>query len=62
MATNTRQNYRKGSVNNRTQTYNPLVKRWIKRNAETGKFIDQKTDGSAYKGVAKEVDGRRTKP
>lgn len=61
MAKNTGHNYRKGSVTKRTQTYNPLTKRWTKRDATTGKFIDQKADGLAYKGVAKEVDGRRTK-
>lgn len=58
MAKNTNQNYRKGSVNNRTQTLNPKTDMWTKRDATTGKFIDGKA-GEPFKGVAKEKDGRR---
>jgi hypothetical protein len=60
MAKNTGQNYRKGAVSNRSQVYNPLTEKWVKRDTETGKFLGQKSDGTAFKGVAKEVDDRRT--
>lgn len=54
MARNTNQGSRNGSVKNRSQIYNPLTGHYIKRDTETGKFIDVKTDGSAFKGVKKE--------
>lgn len=59
MATNTGEGYRKGSVKNRTQLYNPQTDTFIKRDAETGRFMDGKK-GEPFKGVAKEKDGRRS--
>jgi hypothetical protein len=59
MAKNTGEGFRRGSVNDRTQVYNPTIDRWVKRDAETGRFMDQKEDGDPFKGVAKEEDGRR---
>lgn len=59
MAKNTGEGFRRGSVNDRTQVYNPTIERWIKRDAETGRFMDQKEDGGPFKGVAKEEDDRR---
>ncbi|ELY2621646.1 hypothetical protein ACN5L3_001243 [Cronobacter malonaticus] len=59
MAKNTGEGYREGSVKDRTQTQNPQNGNFTKRDTETGKFIDQKTDGTPFKGVAKEKDGRR---
>ena len=38
---------------------NPKTDQWIKRDAETGRFMDAKEDGTPFKGVAKEVDDRR---
>ena len=58
MATNTGNGYRKGSVKDRTQTFNPQNERWIKRDKETGRFMDQKINGKPFKGVAKEPDDR----
>lgn len=58
MANNTNQGYRNGSVNDRTQTQTPNGN-WVKRDVETGQFIDQKQGGEPFKGVAKEPDGRR---
>lgn len=60
MATNTGNGFRKGSVTDRTQTHNPKTNTWVKRDTDTGKFIDQKKDGTPFKGVAKEKDGRRS--
>lgn len=45
---------RKGAVRKRSQTYNPTTDRWTKRDAETGKFMDQKKDKRPFKGVRKE--------
>ena len=59
MAKNTGEGFRRGSVDDRTQVHNPSNDRRVKRDAETGKFMDQKADGAPFKGVAKEVDHRR---
>jgi hypothetical protein len=61
MAKNTGAGFRRGSVDDRSQVQNPKNGNWTKRNGDTGKFIDQKTDGKPFKGVAKEPDGRRDK-
>lgn len=59
MATNTGKGSRRGSVDDRTQTKNPKTDNWTKRNTDTGRFMDQKKGGEPFKGVAKELDGRR---
>lgn len=59
MAKNTGEDYRKGSVTDRTQVQNTQSGNWVKRDTTTGQFIDQKTDGEKFKGVATEVDKRR---
>jgi len=47
-------NHRHGAVRDRSQTYNPHSDRWVKRDGETGKFINQKSDEKPFKGVRKE--------
>lgn len=59
MAKNTGEGYRRGSVDDRSQVHNPHNDRWIKRDTDTGKFMDQKADRDPFKGVTKEPDGRR---
>ena len=59
MAKNTGDNYRKGSVDDRTQTETPGGD-FVKRDTDTGKFMDQKEGGEPFKSVAKEKDGRRS--
>lgn len=56
MATNSPKgdNKRNGSVKERSQTHNPQNDKWVKRNTETGRFIDQKSDNKPFKGVRKE--------
>ncbi len=54
MATNTRKGHRDGAVRDRTQTYNPKTNTWAKRDHDTGKFLDVKSDGKPFKGVTKE--------
>lgn len=59
MATNTGKGYRKGAVKDRTQTQTPDGHH-VKRNTETGQFMDVKSDEKPFKGVAREPDGRRS--
>ena len=46
--------HRKGAVRKRSQTYNPKNDSWVKRDADTGRFMDQKADNKPFKGVRKE--------
>ena len=46
--------HRNGAVTGRSQVYNPQNDRWVKRDANTGRFIDQKSDKEPFKGVRKE--------
>ncbi len=56
MATNppTGDGRRIGAVRDRSQAYNPKTDRWTKRDTESGRFIDQKSDRKPFKGVRKE--------
>jgi len=45
---------RKGAVKDRSQTFNPKTDKWVKRDTNTGRFIDQKADPAPFKGVRKE--------
>lgn len=46
--------HREGQVTGRSQVKNPQNGNWVKRDTETGRFIDQKKDGEPFKGVRKE--------
>lgn len=65
MAKNTGSGSRTGSVSGRTQVKNPVTGDFVKRDesegAGKGQFLDVKQDGTKFKGVAVEPDGRRTK-
>ncbi len=65
MAKNTGEGSRKGAVTDRTQVKNPSTGTYVKRDesagAGKGEFMDVKSDGSKFKGVAVEPDGRRKK-
>jgi hypothetical protein len=45
---------RVGAVKTRSQVKTPLTGNWTKRDAKSGKFMDQKEDGKPFKGVRKE--------
>lgn len=45
--------HRNGAVRKRSQTYNPKTGLWVKRNKDNGQFMDNKMDGSPFKGVRK---------
>lgn len=46
--------HRNGQVTGRSQTYNPQNGLWVKRDTSTGRFMDQKANGTPFKGVRKE--------
>ncbi len=47
-------NSRNGAVKSRSQTFNPKTEMYVKRNTDTGRFMDVKTTGGPFKGVRKE--------
>jgi len=47
-------NARKGAVKQRSQTLNTKTNLFVKRDTETGRFMDVKTTGGKFKGVRKE--------
>ncbi|MBQ9205156.1 MAG: hypothetical protein IJP61_01165 [Treponema sp.] len=47
-------NRRIGAVRKRSQVLNPRTGQYVKRDAETGRFMDVKQDGTPFKGVRKE--------
>ena len=54
MAKNTGKDFRRGAVDNRSQVHNPQTDQFVKRDTNTGQFIDVKQDGKPFKGVTKE--------
>lgn len=46
--------HRKGAVRDRSQTYNPKTEQWVKRDTDSGRFLDVKQDGDKFKGVRRE--------
>ncbi|WP_339753431.1 hypothetical protein [uncultured Winogradskyella sp.] len=47
-------NARIGAVKQRSQVLNPKTNLFVKRDTETGRFMDVKTTGGKFKGVRKE--------
>lgn len=45
--------HRNGAVKERSQTQTPAGQ-WVKRDTNTGRFMDVKQDGTPFKGVRKE--------
>ena len=62
MASNTGKDSRKGTVSKRTQVYNPSTGHYVKRDSETGRFMDVKSDGKPFKGVVKEKSSVKSNP
>ena len=59
MGRNTQKGYRIGSVVDRTQFVHPMTGTYAKRDTTTGQIMSVKQSPAPYKGVAKEIDGRR---
>ena len=53
---------RVGAVKARSQVKNPITGNWTKRNAASGKFMDQKEDGTKFKGVRAEKKAAKKAP
>lgn len=52
-------NARKGAVKDRSQVYNPQNDRYVKRDTDTGRFMDVKHDHEKFKGVRTEKPTNR---
>ncbi|RPA65854.1 hypothetical protein EF294_03700 [Gordonia oryzae] len=52
MAKNTGHGSRRGAVRSRSQVATP--RGWVKRDSESGRFMDGKADGAPFKGVRRE--------
>lgn len=59
MATNSGKGFRHGAVTGRTQ-FQRQDGNWQKRDERTGHLMGVKDDGTPWKGVAREPDGRDT--
>lgn len=46
--------HRNGAVCKRSQIFNTKIQKWVKRDTNTGRFMDIKQDGTPFKGVRKE--------
>ncbi len=46
--------HRNGQVRERSQTFNPRTEQFVKRDTNSGRFMDVKSDGTPWKGVRKE--------
>ena len=46
--------HRKGAVRDRSQFFNDHTGRWQKRDSETGRIMDVKSDTETFKGVRRE--------
>ena len=47
--------HRNGAIQDRSQIHKRKTDQWVKRDADTGRFIDVKEDGTPFKGVRKEL-------
>lgn len=45
---------RQGAIRERSQVLNPVTNQYVKRDSNTGRFMDVKQDGTPFKGVTKE--------
>jgi hypothetical protein len=46
--------HRNGAVKERSQVLNPKTEQYVKRDTDTGRFMDVKTSGGKFKGVREE--------
>lgn len=46
--------HRNGAVRERSQVLNPKTNQWVKRDSNTGRFMDVNQNGQPHKGVRKE--------
>jgi len=46
--------HRNGAVSKRSQVYNAKLETWVKRDKDTGQFMQQKENGKPFKGIRRE--------
>lgn len=46
--------HRQGAVRERSQVLNPKTDQWVKRDTDTGRWVDVNQNGKPHKGVRKE--------
>jgi hypothetical protein len=51
VAKNTDEGHRRGAVKERVQALNPITKRYVKIDTNSGRIIDQKKTAGPYKGI-----------
>lgn len=54
MAGNTGKGFRRGAVRGRSQSLNAKTNSYTKRDTETGRFLDNKSDRKPFKGIRRE--------
>jgi len=47
--------HRSGQVHKRSQVLNPKTNQYVKRDTDTGRFMEVKSSGGKFKGVRKEI-------
>jgi hypothetical protein len=62
MAVNKGKGSRQGAIRERSQVYNPTTGNYVKRDTNTGKFLEVKSDGQPFKGVRKEKSSIKSNP
>ena len=50
--------HRNGAVKDRSQTFNPVTKQWVKRDSDTGRFMDVKRMALLLRESAKKSKSR----
>ena len=61
MAKNTGTGSRQGAVKSRVQALNPVTKRYVKIDTDTGRIIEHKKTAGPYKGVREVTVARHSK-
>lgn len=61
VAKNTGEGSRRGAVKGRVQALNPLTKRYVKIDTESGRIIEHKRTDGPYKGVREVKPSRKKK-
>jgi hypothetical protein len=57
VAKNTDEGFRRGAVKDRVQALNPVTKRYVKIDTNSGRIIDHKKTAGPYKGVREVTSG-----
>ena len=53
MAKRDRSGKLKGPISKRVQALNPVTKKWVKINTDTGRIVEHKKSSGPYKGIRK---------